>query len=178
MFERFRRRLADGRALAELMRSAEAVARSMGDGPPGAEHFLLASFEHPDGDARRVLAGFGATAASTREAIEAQYREALSRAGLGDGALAVGDNGFRPGVGANAGIAGDDGPLPMLYDARESARVLLRRMADVQGGARFRSGLVPAAVTWFDEGVAARTLRGLGIDREALRTAALADPPG
>lgn len=172
MLGRFGRRLADGRALAELMRSAEAVARSMGDGPPGAEHFLVASIEHPDGDARRVFAEFGATAASAREAIEAQYREALSRIGVGDAQASAADG--SPDIVAAEGSAPGGAPLPRLYDARESARALLRRMAEIQGTAPFSSARVPAAIAMSEEGVAVRTLRGLGIDREALGAAALA----
>lgn len=58
------------RALTELMRSADGFSEAMGDGPPGAGHFLRAALVHPDGSARRVFDRLDWTPEATRVAIE------------------------------------------------------------------------------------------------------------
>jgi len=161
MFERIRNRLHDTRALGTLMTTAEKEARRMGDGPPGAEHFLLAAPAHPDGAARRVLDRLGVDASVLGAAIEAQHAAALAPLGL------------FPEANASATVATSDAPLPTPppYDARESGRALLRHMADMQGGAPFSSARVLDAVAASEHGVAVRTLRALGVERGALRAA-------
>lgn len=167
MLERFRQRFADMRALTVLMRSAEGIARNTDDSPPGAEHFLLAALEHPDGSARRVFDRFGVTPEATRAAIQQQYADALKSIGLDDGVSAVND---RRRDADTARVV----PSTTVYDARESGRTLLRRMADQQGRHRFKSARVLGAAVDIEHGVTARTLRVLDIDLGSLR-AAVAD---
>jgi len=83
MLQRIRQRLNDMRTLHRLCTRAEHHARARGQPQPGAEHFLLAAIELPDGSARRAFARVGADPDALPAAIEQQYRDALAQIGIG-----------------------------------------------------------------------------------------------
>lgn len=82
MLQRIRQRLQDMRTLRQLFTRAEHHARAQGQPRPGAEHFLLAAIELPDGTARRAFEHIGANPDAIPAAIEQQYRDALAQVGI------------------------------------------------------------------------------------------------
>jgi ATP-dependent Clp protease ATP-binding subunit ClpA len=165
MFRKLQHRFQSMRTLSRLCTDAEVHARSRGQAAPGAEHFLLAAIDLPDGSARRAFESVGADPAAVGEAIERQYREALQAVGV-------------------------QAPLPQAaaleapaaagrYRAQPSGQELvqvLARLSKDQAGPLLGAHVV-AAIAAMPQGVAARTLRALGIDGPGLVAAARAQVP-
>lgn len=162
MFDRLRHRLRDAGTLKTLCEAAEQHARRAGQDQPGAEHFVLAALDLPDGSARRAFGRLHADAGAFAGAIEAQHREALSTVGLAPEAW--------PGPPPAAAA-----PPAGLYRAQPSGQALVQALARQ----RERAGDIPligahvlAAAAGPAEGITARTLRAMGVDAAALRAAA------
>ena len=116
---------------------------------------MLAAIDLPDGSARRALESVGVAPAAVRDAIEQQYRDALRSVGL-DATL--------PQAPALAP------PAPGLYRAQPSGQEVMQKLArsrKSQGGPLLGAHVV-AAVATMPHGVAARTLRAMGIDADQL----------
>ncbi|MFN3439492.1 MAG: Clp protease N-terminal domain-containing protein [Acidovorax sp.] len=164
MFRQLQHRFQSMRTLSRLCASAEAHARARGQTAPGVEHFLLAAIDLPDGSARRAFESMGADPAAVRDAIEQQYRDALQ------------------GVGLNAPLPQAPAltpPAPGLYQAQPSGQEVMQTLARSrkdQGGPLLGAHVV-AAVAAMPQGVAARTLRAMGIDAGQLAAAAQAQVP-
>jgi ATP-dependent Clp protease ATP-binding subunit ClpA len=161
MFRQLQHRFQSMRTLSRLCTGAEAHARASGQAAPGSEHFLLAAIDLPDGSARRALESVGVAPAAVRDAIEQQYRDALRSVGL-DATL--------PQAPALAP------PAPGLYRAQPSGQEVMQTLArsrKSQGGPLLGAHVV-AAVATMPHGVAARTLRAMGIDADQLVAAAQA----
>jgi len=127
---------------------------------PGAEHFLLASFDLPDGTARLSFENIGADPSGLRPAIHKQYIDPL---------IALG-------VDADTAELVDMAPLPArnrLYDAAPSGKAVMQTLAKKRREHRPLLGAhVVAVVAEMRHGVAARALRAMGIDPSRLKTAA------
>ncbi len=165
MFRQLQDRFQSMRTLSRLCAQAEAHARAGGQAAPGAEHFLLAAIDLPEGSARRAFESIGADPAAVRSAIEQQYRAALQGLGWGDVAL--------PSAPALAP------PAPGPYRAQPSGQELVQALARTrkdQGGPLLGAHVV-VAVAAMSQGVAARTLRAMGIDADRLGAAARAQVP-
>ncbi|KRD22189.1 MULTISPECIES: Clp protease N-terminal domain-containing protein [Acidovorax] len=164
MFRQLQHRFQSMRTLSCLCTSAEAHARASGQAAPGAEHFLLAAIDLPEGSARRALESVGADPAAVRDAIEQQYRDALQDMGL---------NATLPQAPALAP------PVPGLYRAQPSGQEVMQTLARSrkdQGGPLLGAHVV-AVVATMPQGVAARTLRAMGIDAGQLAAAAQSQVP-
>ena len=162
MFQRIRQHFQSMRTLQQLCTGAEHHARSQGQSAPGAEHFLLAALDLPDGSARRAFERLGADPAAVSGASEPPYRAALQ--GLGLGAA------LPPAAAATA-------PRPGLYQAQPSGQELMQALArsrKAQAGP-LRGAHVVAVVAAMPQGVAARTLRALRLDAGQLGAAAQAE---
>jgi ATP-dependent Clp protease ATP-binding subunit ClpA len=165
MFRQLKHRFLSMRTLSQLCTQAEVHARASGQAAPGAEHFLLAAIDLPDGSARRAFESIGADPATVRSAIEQQYRNALQGLGLGNAALPQ--------------AAALEPHAPGLYRAQPSGQELVQALARTrkdQGGPLLGAHVV-LAVTAMSQGVAARTLRAMGIDAAQLAAAAQAQVP-
>ena len=163
MFDRLRHRLRDVGTLKTLCEAAEQHARRAGQDQPGAEHFVLAALDLPEGSARRAFGRLHADAGSFAAAIEAQHRDALAAVGLAPAAWP------EPPAGATGA------PAAGLYRAQPSGQALLQALARQ----RERAGDIPligahvlAAAAEPAQGITARTLRAMGVDAAALRAAA------
>lgn len=162
LFQRIRDHFQSMRTLQRLCTGAEDHARAQGQPAPGAEHFLLAALDLPDGSARRAFERVGADPAAVPAAIEQQYRDALQ--GLGLGAPLP-----EP--------AATTAPRPALYQAQASGQALVQALARLRKGAPgpLRGAHVVALVAEMPMGVVARTLRALQVDAAQLAAAARAE---
>lgn len=160
MFSSIKARFNDMGTIRTLCARAEHHARQEGQGEPGAEHFLLAALDLPEDTAQRAFRAVGADAAGLPAAIERQYAEGLKMLGL-DPALA-------------ASLAPPSPPARNLFDAAPSGQEVMRILAEQRAGHRPLLGAhVVAVVAGMQHGVAARALRLMGVDSEALRAAAV-----
>jgi ATP-dependent Clp protease ATP-binding subunit ClpA len=165
MFTGLRRRVADMRTIAALCRAAERHALEDQQREPGAEHFLLAALDLPDGTARQAFQQVGADPAGLRPAIQSQYQDALRSVGIERELPAM-----EPAA-----------PLPGAYQAAASGQALMRALTDGRAEhGPLRGAHVVAAAAGFRHGVVARSLRAMHVDPAALRSAAesLARPRG
>jgi ATP-dependent Clp protease ATP-binding subunit ClpA len=164
MFERLRQRVRDMGTIKVLCEAAERHALAAGQREAGAEHFLLAALELPDGSARRAFERAGADAARLGAAIEAQYRDALTGIGVDPEPLEAA-------VGAAEPLA----PAAGFYRAAPSGQAVMQRLAGLraQGSDAPLLGChVVAVVAGMPQGVAPRALRAMGVEPQALARAA------
>ena len=82
MLEGLRSKLDDMRTIRLLCEGAEAHALQDRQREPGAEHFLLAALDLPDGTARLAFERAGAEPGALKAAVERQYGDALRALGL------------------------------------------------------------------------------------------------
>lgn len=158
MLQHIRQRLNDMRTLHRLCTRAEHHARARGQPQPGAEHFLLAAIELPDGSARRAFARVGANPDVLPAAIEQQYRDALAQIGID----------------AEMPPAAPCAPQAGIYRAQPSGEGLIQALAEARKGqpGPLLGAHVVALIAATPQGVAARALRALRLDPHALSHAA------
>lgn len=165
MFQRIRQGLRDAGTIKALCQGAEQYALQEGQQQPGAEHFMLAALDLPDGSARRTFERLGVDPAQVRGAIAKQYEQALRHIGIDPSALAAAGEGSQP-ARSKAG----------LYDASPSGQALIQALAEPgncdRQGAPLLGAHVLAVIATMEQGVAARTLRALGMELDALANAA------
>lgn len=156
----FRRRLQDVTVINQLCRSAETHALADGQTGPGAEHFLLAAVDLPDGTARRVFEELAADPAALGPAIARQYAEPLAALGLREEALAL-VGGLRQASSANA-----------IYDAAPSGQEVMQILTAKRAEGALTGAAVVHAVASIPHGVAARALRAMGLELDVVRQTA------
>ena len=84
MFGKLTQNFRDMGTIKTLCEAAERIANADQQKAPGAEHFVLAALELPDGSAARVFAKLGLTAETFHEALRAVHRSSLKAAGVSD----------------------------------------------------------------------------------------------
>lgn len=167
MFKRIRQRLKDMRVMTVLCQAAERHAHAGGHKEPGAEHFVLAALELPDGTARRAFERIEVDPGGFRNAIAEQYQEALRNAGIDLPLHLTTDDDTTPRA-----------PGAGLYEAQPSGKALVQQLV-----AQRKSDLdvpllgahVVIAAIAARHGVAVRALRVMGIDFQRLADAAAAE---
>jgi ATP-dependent Clp protease ATP-binding subunit ClpA len=159
MFAKLRRDRADLTTMNVLFPAAERIARDDGIDQPGAEHFLLAALDLPDGIAATALRNNGIEAADLQAAITAQHDQALHA----------------------IGIAADDSAINATLPSAERPKGLYRAQGSLQAAfhhsvalakadnTSLNSGHVLLAVTEPEHGTIARALEHLGLDIALLR---------
>lgn len=161
MFNRIKARFESMGTIKALCERAEEHARQDRQAEPGAEHFLLAAFDLPDGTARRAFAAIGSDPDGFHAAIARQYADALTMLGL-PAELVAG--------------AAEAGPPPAqrtVFDAAASGKEVMQALAARRGGHNPLLGAhVVAIVAAMPHGVAARALKAMGIDAGSLQAAA------
>ena len=101
-----------------LCEAAERIANAEQQAAPGAEHFVLAALELPDGSAARVFSKLGISAGAFREAMRDVHRAALMAAGVNAEDVAASER--------------DVPPLPRpsgLYNVAPSGEAVLKGLA-------------------------------------------------
>ncbi|MBT9456230.1 MAG: Clp protease N-terminal domain-containing protein [Burkholderiaceae bacterium] len=158
MFTGIRQRLRDMGTIKALCQGAERHALRDGQAEPGAEHFLLSALELPDGSARRSFERLQVDPAQLPAAIARQHGEALRGIGLDPDALDALDNAPQPAARA-------------LYNASPSGQAVMQGLAASRGQPLLGAHVV-AVIAGMRHGVAARTLRALGLNPQALAASA------
>lgn len=162
MFTKMKQRLRSMETIQSLCTLAEQHALRDQQRQPGAEHFLLAACDLPDGTAQAAFESIGADPFALRAAIDRQYEDALRSIGIDPRGEQLRDS-EQPPLPAPAG----------LYDASASGKQLMQALASERlTHAPLLGAHVVMAVADMEHGVAARALRALGIDRRALKSAA------
>lgn len=160
MFSSIKTRFQSIGTIKALCEEAERHAREEGQKDAGAEHFLLAAFDLPDGTARQAFAVIDADPTGLRPAIERQYADGLKLVGL-DPAL-------------SGGFSEPPPTKQKLYNAAPSGQAVMQALAEERRAHRPLFGAhVVGIVAGMPHGVAARALRVMGIDAAALQAAAL-----
>lgn len=166
MFTRIRQRFQDMHTIKVLCQSAERHANADGQKEPGAEHFVLAALELPDGTARKAFERMQSDPDNYHEAIARQYDNALRNIGIEVTPDAVGS---------------DATPLPAgkgVYHAQPSAQALMQQLAARNKGDAGKPLLgahVLLAATAARHGVTLRAFQAMGIEPAALADAAAAE---
>ncbi len=157
MFKRIRSKLDDMSTIKRLCERAEAHALHDQQREPGAEHFLLAALDLPDGTARLAFERAGAEPDALKAAIERQYGDALLSIGL-----TVDTPPDMP-VSANSGA----------YQAAPSGQAIMQELAATRRDhAPLLGAHVVSIVAAMPQGVAPRALRALGVDPVILKSRA------
>ncbi|WP_417450561.1 Clp protease N-terminal domain-containing protein [Kordiimonas sp.] len=141
-----------------LCESAERYAFEDHQEKPGAEHFLLAALELPDGTAKKVLAKFDVDTMCLKRSIEAQYSQALRKVGVEAPQM---DN-----------IGEDITPRTTLFRASASGEAVIQVLASQQkrrGDTKLLSAHVLAVLAETKVGVVARIFRILDLDAEIVK---------
>lgn len=165
MFAKFKQRWKDTRTIMALSLTAERHALQEGQRHPGAEHYLLAALDLPDGSARRVFERVGADPEAYRVALVNRHTVALNAMGIA--------------VDTAAGPASNEAvPAPSaLFDAQPSGQALMQSLPELQRRlpAPLCGAHVLLAASDMVHSAAARSLKAIGIDLESMRRAAEAE---
>ncbi len=155
----------DMKTISQLCLGAEAHANGNGEEQPGAEHFLLAALDLPDGTAKKVFERLGIDPEKINEAISQQHIDALSNVGIDVEALDI-----------NMGKAEAVKPNAGLYKTTPSGQALMQKLHEMNAKrANPLMGLhVIEVIATMEQGIAPRALAAMGIDREALKAAVAA----
>lgn len=160
MFKRIRLRFRDMKTISQLIAGADEQANISGEEKPGAEHFVLSALNLEDGSAKRVFERVGADSNKFREAIKAQYNEALSSVGIDAGAIETAPDPIEPKNG--------------FHNSKPSGQELMKSLYTLKQEDKDRPLLgahVVAVVAKMQHGVAARAFKVMGVDSEQLAKA-------
>ena len=155
----------DVRTMGRLLPEAEAEARRAGEERPGPEHLVLAAAALQDGTAARALGRVGTDAQRLRAAIEAAHAKGLAAVGIELDSAASGTTALR------APSRGIMRSTPQAQELFQGAVALAKATKPSQ----LLGAHVVAAACVLERGTFVRALDELGIDRDALRAAALAE---
>lgn len=161
MFKRLKLRIRDIKTISKLITGADEQAHLNGEEEPGAEHFLLSALLLPDGTARRVFERIGTDPEQFQFAIKQQYSDALSAIGIDTKMM-------------------NDEPEPvtpnrMLHNAKPSGQALMKELYALKSHDKDKPLLgahVVEVVAQMKQGVAARSLKAMGVDHELMVSAA------
>lgn len=157
MFSGIKSKLDDMSIIKRLCERAEAHALHDQQREPGAEHFLLAALDLPDGTARLAFERAGVEPDALQAAIERQYGDALRSLGL------TADAPHETSISANPGA----------YQAAPSGQAVMQELAATRKDhAPLLGAHVVGIVAAMSQGVAPRALRALGVDSATLKSAA------
>lgn len=157
MFDALKSRINNLAVIKTLCQEAENHALRDGRREPGAEDFLLAAFDLPDGTARLTFERLGLRPEDLRPAIEQQYADALRSIGIQSGPAPEAERRASSG----------------LYRAAPSGEALFQALiASRTGRAPLLGAHIVRLIADMDAGVATRALRALNADSVALKAAA------
>jgi ATP-dependent Clp protease ATP-binding subunit ClpA len=152
----------DMKNISVLCQEAEKYAHINGEEKPGAEHFLMAALQLPDGSAKRVFDRLDIDPLDINQAIKAQHVDALHNTGLDDESIAK-----------NLEYTEITNPKLKLFDTTPSGQAVLQNL--YQLNKKRKTPLIGAhvleVIASMKYGIAARTLTAMGIDNVMLKVA-------
>lgn len=166
MFRKLQQRFRDMKTIKQLCEQAEQHARDSGQKEAGAEHFVLAALDLPDGTASAAFARLGVNGRQFKEAIVQQAADALQGIGVQV------DNSALPGTQSL------DTPAPgTVYQAQASGQSLMRALAaqDKPADVALLGAHILLAACSAQYGVAIRAMRAMGVEPDGLAAAAEAE---
>ena len=157
MFSRLKMKFRNMQTIRQVCELAERRAIEAGEDRPGAEHFVLAATDLPDGTAREAMQRLGMSPKDFEKAIKDCELDALSALGIDA---------------STAQLHVPDGSPHKLYDAQPSGQDLMQRLSrNSQTHAPLLGSHVISAATEMTEGTVARGLKRLQVDPVRLRDA-------
>ena len=158
----FKRIRQDMKNISLLCLGAEKHAHRNGEEKPGAEHFLLAAFELPDGTAKKVFERLNIDSTGINQAIKNQHIDALHNAGLSDESIEE-----------NLEFTEITDPKLKLFDTTPSGQAVLKTLyqSNKKRNTAFTGAHVLEVIASMKYGIAARTLTVMGIENSALKVA-------
>lgn len=163
MFAKIKQRFRDMATIKALCQGAEKHANLAGQAEPGAEHFVLAALDLPDGTARKVFERLQVDPDGYRGAIARQYENALRNLGIA----------MPKGVALDAAVAVSS---PRIYGGQASAQALMQQLSGQEKhGAPLLGAHVILAATDAQYGVAIRALEAMRVAPAKLADAAKAE---
>lgn len=157
MFERIKSKFNNISTIKLLCERAEIHALQDQQRDPGAEHFLLAALDLPDGTARLAFEQAAVEPDALKAAIERQYADALRAIGL------------KADTPADTPVS----TSPGIYQAAASGQEIMQQLAETRKDHSPLLGAdVVGLVAGMPHGVAARALRALGVDPAILKSTA------
>lgn len=166
MFKKIRQRLEDMKTIRLLCEAAERFALQDQQDKPRAEHFLLATFELPDGTARSAFEKLGVSFDAVKQAIDTQYRLSLEKVGI-----------EVPPVPNDAAVK----PQAALYRASASGEAFMKALAAQQkkdGHPKLLGAHALMVLADMQAGSLARVFKLLELDAEAIKRAAYSASAG
>lgn len=163
MFQKLKQRFHDVQTIKTLCEGAERHANSDGQLEPGAEHFILAALELPDGTAQKAFQRVNADPAQFSSAIARQYADALGNVGV-----------HMPEEAPPVAHASERRP----YKASASGQALFQMLVGIRestSNGPLLGAHVLIAASMAQYGVVPRALRCMGIDPATLQEAARAE---
>ena len=171
MFNAIRQRFRDVSTIKTLCFGAEKLANADGQKEPGAEHFILAALELPDGTARRAFERIHIDPSNFRVAIAQQYEDALRNVGV---ELPENKAYFE----STVPMPTSKGPYKTQPSAQALMQILTREIMVKEQKADSTAPLLGAhvilAATTAQYGVATRAFRAMGVNTTRLAEAATA----
>ena len=155
-------KIKDAKTISQLCQGAEKHANLNGEEKPGAEHFLLAALDLPDGRAKNIFTGLGISADDINAAIKAQHIDALHEIGIDASVIAL-----------DMANDGEIVPKLALYDTQPSGQVVMQKLyqRNKSSGAPLISAHVVDVISSMEQGIAARAIKVLNIDFVKLKSA-------
>jgi len=162
MFTRIKKKIDDMKTISKLCQGAEKHANLNGEEKPGVEHFMLSALDLPDGTARGVFKRLDTDPDGVNQAIKMQHFDALKS------------------VGMDLKSTSYDMSAPeivqrstKLYDTQPSGQILLKELYKLNKNrnTQLLGVHVLEVVASMEKGIAARTLRKMGIDPTAFNKA-------
>ncbi len=157
-----KQKIHDMKTISRLCQGAEKHANINGEEKPGAEHFMLSALDLPDGTARRVFKRLNIDPNGINQAIKQQHIDALNEIGIDHRSINIDLN--TPEVAKSNS---------KLYDAQPSAQVLMQELhkRNKNRNTPLIGANVLEIIASMENGIAARTLRAMGIDSGTLKKA-------
>jgi len=166
MFRKLQQRFRDMKTIRQLCEQAEHHARNSGQQEAGAEHFILAALDLPDGTASAAFARLGVDGKLFKQAIAQQAKDALPAVGVQIGSSTMVST--QPLDAAATGL---------LYQAQASGQSLMQALAaqDKPANIALQGAHVLQAACTAQYGVTIRALRAMGLEPARLAAAAEAE---
>ena len=155
-------KIQDMKTISALCLSAEKYANQYGEDKPGAEHFMLAALDLPDGSARKVFETLNINPDAINQAIKEQHNEALTSLGVTHQAI-------KDDIESSETVK----PKTNLYDTKPSGQTVMKKIYENNKARKTKliGAHVIEVISSMEYGISVRALQTMGIELSALKKA-------